>query len=453
VKPLLFFTLSALAACGTGAATAQSVAAPEPGPGGTAPESLPATDAAEARRVIDDAALNQDPDAAERRIGSLFERHGEAQLPADESPLKLYGSLRIHAIRNGTEVSGEDQGSGFSLGDGGSRIGARLQHTFGQATAMFGRLEAGFNILDVFSSNASSGDDGEHRALNPRLYYVAFDSPYAYASYGKNWSTYYQVAGTTDRFATFGGDTSGVFNAGTDGGASGTGRADEVLQTRLYVDAFGKLPIKPFNLNMQYQHGQPIPLVEGADFGNQFGASARLETEAGWGLGVAYNQSQIDDLKSPQVVSAGLDGDDRALALSTSWSGEHWNASLVWSRQDNHATNDQNLYVDGRGVELYAQWEFHPRWWLVAGGNWFKADNQDPQAGRYEVDRKIIGLHRTIDSFHRMVYVEYQLNDGSGFDGDRSDDELALGIRWDFGYGKHRILEVYDTLLEKTKER
>ena len=183
-----------------------------------------ATDAAEARRVIDYAALNQDPDAAERRIGSLFERHGEAQLPADESPLKLYGSLRIHAIRNGTGVSGEDQSSGFSLGDGGSRIGARLQHTFGQATAMFGRLEAGFNILDVFSSNASSGDDGERRALNPRLYYVAFDSPYAYASYGKNWSTYYQIAGTTDRFAAFGGDTSGVFNAGTDGGASGTGR-------------------------------------------------------------------------------------------------------------------------------------------------------------------------------------------------------------------------------------
>jgi len=283
-----FIMLSALAACGMEAATAQSVVS-EPTPGGTKPESVLATvDAehvqerqaepvpeglAEGQRVIDDAALHQDPDSAARRIRSPFARQGEARLPADESPLKLYGSLRIQAIQIGTEVSNDNQRSGFAIGDSGSRIGARLQHTFGQATAVFGRLEAGFNILDVFSTNASSGDGDEGRTLNPRLYYVAFDSPYVYASYGKSWSTYYQVAGTTDRFAVFGGDPSGVFNAGTDGGASGTGRADEVLQTRLYVDAFGKLPIKPFNFNLQYQHGQPLPLVDDANFGNQFVAS------------------------------------------------------------------------------------------------------------------------------------------------------------------------------------
>lgn len=85
--------------------------------------------------------------------------------------------------------------------------------------------------------------------------------------------------------------------------------------------------------------------------------------------------------------------------------------------------------------------------------DWLKADNPDPQAGRYEVDSKMIGLHRTIDSFHRMFHLEYQLNDGSGFDGDRSDDELALGIRWDFGSGKHRMLVGYDPLLEKVKRR
>lgn len=408
--------------------------------------------AAVGQRVIDEAAMDQDPESA-RRFVTHFARRGEAQLPADESPLKLYGSLRIQAIRNGTEVSNDNQRSGFTLGDSGSRIGARLQGTFGDTTtAVSARLEAGFNILDVFSANASSGDGNEGRTLNPRLYFVAIDSPFAFASYGKNWSTYYKVAGMTDRFAVFGGDTSGVFNAGTDGGASGTGRADEVLQTRLYVDAFGKLPVKPFNLNLQYQRHQPIPLVDDADFGDQFGASAWFETEAGWGLGIAYNLSEIDDPKTAQIAAAGLDGDDRALAFSTRWSGEHWYASLVWSRQDNHATNDQDLYVDGRGVELYSQWEFRRRWWLVAGGNWFKADDADPQAGRYEVDKKIFGLRRTIDSFNRMFFLEYQRNDGTGFNGEPSDDELSLGIRWDFGYGKHRILEVYDPLIEKIKE-
>ena len=330
--------------------------------------------------------------------------------------------------------------------------GARIQRTFGKATAVFGRVEGGFNILDVFSSNASSGVGNDGRTLNPRLYYVAIDSPYAFASFGKNWSSYYKVAGMTDRFAVFGGDTAGVFNAGTDGGASGTGRADGVLQTRLYLDIFKGLRLKPFNLNVQYQRHQPIPLVENTDFGDQFGTSALFETEAGWGFGVAYNLSRVDDPDAPQIVAAGLDGDDQALAVSTRWSGERWYASLVWARQDNHAANDQNLYVDGTGVELYAQWEFHRRWWLVAGGNWFKADDQDPQAGRYEVDKKIIGLRRTIDSFNRMFYLEYQLNDGSGFYGERSDNELTVGLRWDFGYGKHRILEVLDPLIDKARE-
>lgn len=462
-----FILLSLLAVFWAGVAKAQSGAAPEPTPGETAPESAISTvDSSqtqkdekkavtaaetEGKRISNDAALDQDPESA-RRFVTPFERRGDAEVKTEEPLLRLYGSVRIHAIENGTEFSNDDQGSGFSVGDGGSRVGARLQRTLGEGTNFFGRVEGGFNILDVFSSNASSGEDNQGHALNPRLYYVGIDSPYVFASFGKNWSTYYKIAGMTDRFAVFGGNTAGAFNAGTDGGASGTGRADEVLQTRLYLDIFKGLRIKPFNLNLQYQRSQPIPQVADVNFGNQFGASAWFDTEAGWGFGVAYNLSRIEDRKAPEIVAAGLDGNDQALAASTRWSGDHWYASLVWSRQDNHAINDQNLYVDGNGVELYAQWEFRDRWWLVAGGNWFMADDRDPQAGLYEVDKKIIGLRRTIDSFNRMFYLEYQLNDGSSFAGERNANELTVGIRWDFGYGKHRPFEVLDPLLKKVEE-
>jgi len=51
-----------------------------------------------------------------------------------------------------------------------------------------------------------------------------------------------------------------------------------------------------------------------------------------------------------------------------------------------------------------------------------------------------------------MFYLEYQLNDGAGFYGDPSDNELAVGIRRDLGYGKHRMLEVYAPLIEKIKK-
>ncbi len=106
-------------------------------------------------------------------------------------------------MRSGTEVSSDDQGSGFSLGDGGSRVGARLQRTFGETTAVFARLEAGSNILDVFSADASSGDGDEGRTLHPRLYFVAIDSPCRFASYGKNWSTCLYFLTSTVTFGTW----------------------------------------------------------------------------------------------------------------------------------------------------------------------------------------------------------------------------------------------------------
>jgi hypothetical protein len=93
VKPLPFIMLSALAVCGTGVATAQSVAAPEPRFGGTVPESAPATDATEARLVIDDAALNQDPQAGryevDRKIMGL-----RRTIDSFSRMLEVYDSLR-----------------------------------------------------------------------------------------------------------------------------------------------------------------------------------------------------------------------------------------------------------------------------------------------------------------------------------------------------------------------
>ena len=53
---------------------------------------------------------------------------------------------------------------------------------------------------------------------------------------GKNWSAYYQVGGWTDRMQGAGGAALGVYNAQTDGGPTGTGRADTTLQTRLTID-------------------------------------------------------------------------------------------------------------------------------------------------------------------------------------------------------------------------
>ena len=176
---------------------------------------------------------------------------------------------------------------------------------------VFGRAEYGLNLLDELDfliDGKDSAPEGEEGArFFRRLQYVGVEIPGNFLTIGKNWSTYYKVAGFTDRFAGTGGDASGTYNAGTDGGATGTGRADSVLQTRLH---FGKLPelfgIKPFNVNFQMQQGESIPLVDGAHYGTAIGLSGVYQLKSSLALGLAYNFAEIRDLDDPESAVSSL---------------------------------------------------------------------------------------------------------------------------------------------------
>ncbi|NNK37556.1 MAG: hypothetical protein HKP03_03690 [Xanthomonadales bacterium] len=371
----------------------------------------------------DEAALNEDPEAQRRT--RIEER---PLLRALWPNLEYYGSVRLHLINN---FDIDNQITETALGDGASRVGLRAEWQLSPNWWVFGRAEGGFDVLDTFT--AKTGED-EGKGLTNRLLHGGFDSKNLTLTYGKSWSAYYKIAGITDRFSIFGGSAAGIYNAGTDGGATGMGRADEVLQARIFTNSLSALNIRPFNLNLQYQHGNPIPQVEGKNYGKAFGGSAWLETESDNGLGIAYQRSEIDEPRDPLVEAAGIDGHAKALALAFRTYGERWYAALVLARLENVETTDQNKYVNGEGAEFYAQWQFRDRWWLIGGGNWFRPDEDDPQAEEYELLYGVIGLRYTFDSFRRMIYAEYRIAGGTLADGTPTKNELTLGFRWDFGH-------------------
>ncbi len=288
-------------------------------------------------------------------------------------------------------------------------------------------------MLDTFTPKAGE-EDKDGFGLRERLLYGGFDAENLTATFGKAWSAYYKIAGMADRFSIFGGDGVGVYNANTDGGPTGTGRADDVLQARIYTSSLKALRIKPFNLNIQYQDGRPIPQLQNRRYGRAYGASAWLETQGDHGIGLAYQRSEIDFENDTVVQGAGIDGDATAIATAFRTYGERWYAALVFAWLDNIETTDQLKYINGRGAELYAQWQFRDRWWLIAGGNWLKPDNDDPQAGEYEVKYAVLGLRYTLDSFNRMLYAEYRLDGGTLYNGTPRKNELTIGFRWDFGH-------------------
>ena len=384
-------------------------------------------------RRSDEAALIEDPEAQRRALALAAQEEAEEldTGPGEfepESSIEFYGSARVHVINNYDVVTGDQS---IRVGDGNSRAGARAEWEYRSGWYLYGRGELGFNLVDNFTTRgAQVGDDD----FDVRLGYVGIDHENLSIVAGRNWSAYYQVAGVTDRFAIFGGSASGVYNARTAGNATGTGRADEVIQGRLYVTPgegfFGNL--KPFRLNLQYQLGQQIPFVPGEKYDFSYGASAFLETNNEYSIGIAYNRAEVP-VDRMAILNAGIDGDASALAFTTRAYSNRWYAALLFSRLRNMEVTNEGRYFNGTGIEFYAQWEFKENWWLIGGANVLEPDSDDPDVGAYRVRYAVIGGRYSFDSFRRMIYVEHRLDDGRLVDGSLPKNELTIGVRWDFG--------------------
>ncbi len=384
----------------------------------------PAGEKVEIRRV-DEAALNEDPEAQRRSLAQV----PDAEQPVEEqgtTSLEFYGSARVHGINTFNVETGNRTSK---VSDGNSRVGLRADWQYVPGWWLIGRGEFGIDLVENTSTRGDLFGDG---GLTTRLLFAGIDSEYLSIFTGQNWSAFYQVAGITDRFAIFGGSASGVYNAGTAGQSTGTGRAEDTIQARTFVHPERWAPwLKPFRLNMQYQFGQPIPGLESGKYDFSFGASAFLELQNEYGFGLAYNRAVVPD----DIIAArtnGLDGDAQAFAVSTRGFGDRWYASVVYSVLDNMETTDTGRYFDAEGIELYAQWEVIDRWWLIGGFNALEPSSDDPLVGEYRIRYGVVGGRYSIRSFERMVYVEYRVDDSRTVAGFPREDEVTIGIRWDF---------------------
>ncbi|MEP4149289.1 MAG: porin [Halioglobus sp.] len=381
--------------------------------------------AEDAARVNDSS--NENPDAG--RIAQKQRQESATGATVEDKPIwdvDLYGSVRLHAINT---FNVEDEQTSSELGDGASRIGLSGHWSFAENWDLFGRVESGFDIIDSYTSKAQDSDE-----QNLRLANIGLDNENFYLKAGKSWSVYYTVAGAADRFAIFGGDAAGAYNAGSDGGATGTGRSDDALQTMIYIDPGSWTRIKPFNLNLQYALGQPIPNVRGQDYEYSWGASGWLENNSRVGVGIAYHRAAVENPQAAEVLEAGIDGDAIATSIALKTYGSKWLASLVLSKLKNIEATEREQYFSGEGAELFAKWEVANDLWLVGGGNWLQPNDDNERVGDYQVKYGVLGLHYSIDSAHRMIYVEWKNDHSTLTNGRGKDNEFTVGIRWDIGY-------------------
>lgn len=327
------------------------------------------------------------------------------------------------------------------LGDAGSRIGMHAEIQTIPEYWLLGRLELGLNLFDKLGLILDPGgldNSGDKEDIFLRLGYVGVEVPYGFLTYGKNWSTYYQVASFTDRFQGTGGTASGTFNAGTDGGPSGTGRADNVWQTRInIVQPKGPFSIyKPFTVNIQYQTGQKIPHTSGIRYISAAGLSAILERKDNLKVGVAVNYAPIHKGDLDGITSSGLDGDDLAVLIGAQWFGNKWYAGMTFSWLDNHMTTEDGIYFDAWGTEGYGHYQLSEKFWLVGGWNYLEPRSGESQAGEYILRYSVLGIRYTFKDFERMIYANIRFDKSILTSSENSTvgNVYTIGVRWDFDW-------------------
>ncbi len=344
----------------------------------------------------------------------------------------IYGSLRLR-YRETTSDS--------IVGDGGTRVGADSEYQFIPNYWLLGRLEAGFKLFDNLDQVLDPGGQGEGIFSNDvflRLAYVGVELPKAFLTYGKSWSTYYQVASFTDRFQGTGGGASGAFNADTDGGATGTGRADQVWQSRIQIEhPWGPISqFKPFSINIQYQTGEKIPHVQESHYKYSFGASAIAERKGNLTTGIAFNYAAVDTDDLTHLRLKGIDGDAVALLLGAQWFGERWYAATVLSWLDNHMATTNAIYFDAWGSEGYGHYRIFEKIWLVGGWNYLTPRSGEKQAGEYLLQYAVLGLRYTFKDFQRMIYANIRFDKShlSSIGDQPIGNTYTIGVRWDFDW-------------------
>ncbi|HEY9129907.1 MAG TPA: hypothetical protein VIN02_08725 [Sulfurovum sp.] len=326
-------------------------------------------------------------------------------------PAKIYMSIRPQ-ITN----SGED--GNFELKNGGSRGGFYYYYQFNNDLEVMFQYEAGLDWdEDTPFLNASDASNTNRRLSYFSLTYLDYNMVV-----GKYWSAYYDIAGFTDQFVTYGAQAGGAFNSEP----SGTGRADKMVQTRIEKDTY--------NVTLQAQLKHDALNGWNTDYGYTLGASFIYKELEDFKFGAAVNYGEFDEI-TPQIKSVGIDGDDFSSILGLTYKKNSFSASTVLSYTQNHMSDDQGIYFDGIGAEVYLQYDVDQSIRIAGGGNWLFPEDDDYE-GKFSINNVILSLQYTFGekTFDDLVYVEVSMPNGKLANGESKDTRFAIGIRYLLDY-------------------
>ena len=326
--------------------------------------------------------------------------------------VQFYGSLRGRLRATGDEPTEFDENT--------SRVGVRGTVDLGSDIEFLGRGEVGLRLSDLVDL---AGDPGAREAneggtASLRLAFLGFETPVGRFTFGKQWSTYYDVAIFTDQLPYLCCEAHGVYNADTDGGISGTGRADQAFQYRSSVGGV--------KLGLQAQVRSESPQDPGLV--DTYGASAVYRWRGALDFGIAYNEV-LDGVTAPESGQA-KEG-DRSTIIGMRYITDRSYAAVTYTTFNNHEKDDLGRFFSGEGTAIYASYFMIPDRFLL-GAEWDDMKPESEHPGAYRVRFVTAGAAYLLRR-HWSFFLLYRFENGTLSDGrPRGDDTLMVSVHFDF---------------------
>ena len=319
--------------------------------------------------------------------------------------------------------------------DDATRVGINFG-TFG-AIKVIGTTEWGVNLVQSETSlnagaTTSSGFGEVQQVTQPvfgaRLGFVGVDTgQFGRLSYGKQNSTHYDITSyTTDRFNVFGGISTATYVAGTDGGQSGTGRAD---QTILYHVNFAK--IFDFGTQLQLRTADTPQAING------FGFSLQAKVLPALRIGGAYNKTYFDQFLTQTALHGGTDY--WAFGGMGKWRNAEWGAVYIHQNRGDLAFVPEPLGgpaivavgFSANGVELYTRLWFKKFAAVLGFEDYIPFDLSPLINPNFKTRYAVVGAEWHI-SPSGYAFIESRLGDTTDAEGNGGNNAAALGFRYDF---------------------
>ena len=289
----------------------------------------------------------------------------------EKSTIAFNGNLSAYYLTNG-DVS--------QVEDGFSRYYFDFSHHIKYDWQAIAKLEWGVQLSNtddriIVNHNGltSTGPTSDNTWLRQGYVGVSHQE-YGHFTLGKQWGVSYDVGGVTDVFEVFGAEASGTYNFGTDGGFSGSGRAEQALQ---YTVDFQKFTVAvqylASNEDLQVfgENGEDLSAV--LNFDDAYGLSVLYQGPYELGFGLAYNTAELSIGANGQKSRAIDDELITAHVTYRPYGSLGLHVALVLTDMKNHDINDLGqVMAKSKGIELFSAYRFDNDISLIAGYNSLK---------------------------------------------------------------------------------